>query len=159
MKTLDILRKAGQVETSMKNLRLQHIIKTFSEFKDDPEVAKAIDYIERYMAEPPPRHPVWEYVHSLKKSKEEAALRDKERRKRKEISEANSDEQDGKESARLVDQFNKLANNAETAIDALFSFLDANGKKMCASASPHSVIKSRRVVFSMKGLVKTVRVK
>ena len=159
MKTLDALRKAGQVETNMKTLRLQHIIKTFSEFKDDPEVAKAIDYIERYAAEPPPRHPIWEYVHGLKQKKEEVALREKERKVRRGISGPVGENVDEKTSARFVAEFNKLADNAEASIDALFAFIDSNGKRMLASVPMHSVVKSRRVVFSMKGLVKTVRIK
>lgn len=170
MVNIDGLRAAGLAERKLAQKDIDKQKAILAEFKEDPQIAKALEYLDRYNEVIPETHPIFQYIQRLKEVRDgkqlvKEAVKSKKsvRQARKEKEEA-EEKKEEEEKAKKVEEckicINKLLDDLEGQNDKAFEYLEKNMKTF-ASAYPRmsEALKLKRFLISVKGGIKNMRFK
>lgn len=170
---IEMLKKLGQAESKLQKIRVEGQKQKLSEFSDDPEVAKVLDYMTRYREELPDNHPIHQYIENLKISKENKSLakqivkdsvdaktamkqRAEQEKKEDEIQQKEREKKQGD----LKVKINTMLDNLEKETDKIFELVAKNQKEFYGDAAlVANIMKTRRFLISMKSGYKYAKIK
>lgn len=113
---LEGLKAVVAAERMLMQRDVQSQIKKLEAYKDDPEIAKALEYLQRYKEPIPENHQIFSYLN------------------RKEIQTdiKNRDESDKakEEACKIGDAINHMLHNLEKDLDKLYAFYEENKKML-----------------------------
>jgi len=171
---MDQLKQIGKAESKLAKIKIDIIKEKLAEFADEPEVAKALDYMSRFNQELPEGHPVFKRMEELKIQKDNKALLKNEITIQTELTKKSWAERDKKiqdqdkardeENAKKVEeatlQYNQMIENLEKEMDKTFDFLSKNQRVFTTDfKKAASVLKARRFLIAMKNGFKLARIK
>lgn len=154
-KTVDLkfLKKLGKAESRLAEISADTLRARLDPFKDDPEVAKVIDYISRYRAEIPESHPIFKRIEDLKNAGENKKLAKEIVRERADHIKKGTDEREDEyaDALKKAEEFNAMLDRFAELSDRVFEFLTDNQKEISILKNgPTYIVRARRLMASIK---------
>lgn len=155
---MNILKAVGAAESKLAKKDLLKQKNSLEDFKSDPEVAKALGYLDQYREELPESHPVFKHVEALKKRQENKSfvkdvIKNKTTSKKASQEQEDKEEQEKKikEAQAICQELNSMVRNLENECDKVFEYLSHSQRALSVDyRMVSSSLKLKRFLTSMK---------
>jgi len=168
MINLEGLKAIGLAEKKLAQNDVSKQKKLLQEFRSDPEVAHALDYLERFNEVIPESHPVFNRVEELRKMRDgKETVREIIKNKADAKKPSNDKDADEEESERKTKKMketesvlNGLLENIEKENDRAFEYVNRNLKAFSSEYKKTcQILKLKRFLVSVKNGIREMRIK
>ena len=173
---MDKLSGLQAIGLAERKLALKDVMKQkniLQEFRNDQEVAKAFDYLERFNEVIPDNHPIFAYVEKLREKKEgkeivQEVVRGKTKAKKvvpkepspKEKDDAEEENRRIKKMEECQGSLNAILDRMEIENDKAFEYLSKNLRAFAVENMKMSeALKLKRFLISVKNGIRSMRIK
>lgn len=146
--TIEDLKSVGEAERRLTLIEVEDQKKRLLPFKDHPEVARALSYLERFKDPIPRTHQIFSYIERQEKVQEAKGYQD------------DVSPEDQKKADNFVAEMNELVDNLEKELDKTFVYWEKNRKNL-KMEYPRIAATMRlgRFLSSVKSNIRGVRIK